>query len=309
VVTILNFILTHVLPGDPVTALVGQFPAPPAYVALVRHDYGLDQPLYVQLWLYLVNLAHGNLGYSFGSQRPVLPLILQHATATLELMVPALILASIVGVWLGGAAARRVGSIYDGVLSAVSIGGYSTPVFWLAQILIIVFAIKFPILPAQGEYTIGAGYTGGAAFLDYLQHLALPGLALAFFNIALVARVARASMFEALHQDYTQLALAKGLRPTYVFWRHVMPNALIPIVTVIGFNFGSALTGAVLTETVFGWPGIGSLFVASIAKRDYPVLEGIFLLTSFAVLAVNLVTDLTYGLIDPRVARTYQGGA
>ncbi len=169
------------------------------------------------------------------------------------------------------------------------------------------FAIKLPLLPAQGMYTIGSDNTGLAAVGDYLQHLILPGAALTFFNIALVARVSRASMYEALHQDYTQLALAKGLRPTYVFWRHVVPNALIPIVTVIGFNFGSALTGAVLTETVFGWPGIGSLFVASIEKRDYPVLEGIFLLTSFAVLAVNLITDLTYGFIDPRVARSYQG--
>jgi peptide/nickel transport system permease protein len=307
VITVVNFVLTHILPGDPVTALVGQFPAPPAYVALVRHDYGLDQPLYIQLWLYLGSLLHGNLGYSFGSQRPVLPLILQHARATLLLMVPALTVASVVGVWLGGAAARRVGSVYDSILSAVSIGGYSTPVFWLAQILIIAFAIKVPILPAQGMYTIGSDYTGWAAVGDYLQHLVLPGSALAFFNIAIVARVARTSMFEALHQDYTQLALAKGLRPSYVFWRHVMPNALIPIVTVIGFNFGSALTGAVLTETVFGWPGIGSLFVASIEKRDYPVLEGIFMLTSFAVLAVNLITDLTYGFIDPRVARSYRG--
>jgi len=309
VVTILNFILTHILPGDPVTAIVGQFPAPPAYVALVRHDYGLDQPLYVQLWLYLGNLLHGNLGYSFGSQRPVLPLILQHAQATLLLMVPALTIASIVGVWLGGAAARRVGSLYDHILSAVSIGGYSTPIFWLAQVLIIVFAIRLQVLPAQGMYTIGSDYTGFDTVTDYLQHWALPGTALAFFNIALVARVARSSMYEALHQDYTQLALAKGLRPRYVFWRHVLPNALIPIVTIIGFNFGSALTGAVLTETVFGWPGIGSLFVASIVKRDYPVLEGIFLLTSFAVLLVNLVTDLTYGFIDPRVARTYKGGS
>jgi peptide/nickel transport system permease protein len=306
IVTILNFLLTHVLPGDPVTALVGQFPAPPAYVDLIRHDYGLDQPLLTQLWLYLVSLTHFNLGYSFGSQRPVLPLILQHAEATLALMVPALIVASLAGVALGGAAARRVGSLYDTVLSGVSIGGYSTPVFWLAQVLILVFSIKLGVLPAQGMSTVEATDTGGfAAFTDYLQHLVLPGAALAFFNIAIVARVARASMFEALHQDYTTLALAKGLNPTFVFWRHVMPNALIPIVTVIGYNFGSALTGAILTETVFGWPGIGSLFVASIAKRDYPVLEGIFLLTSFAVLAVNLITDLTYAVIDPRVARSY----
>jgi peptide/nickel transport system permease protein len=310
VVTILNFLMTHVLPGDPVTALVGQFPAPPAYVALIRHDYGLDQPLTTQLWLYLGNLIHGNLGYSFGSQRPVLPLILAHARITLALMVPALVVASIVGVLLGGAAARRVGSIYDVLLSAVSVAGYSTPIFWLAQILIIAFAIKLPILPAQGIQTIGATDNGAfASFTDYLQHLVLPGSAIAFFNIAVVARVARASMYESLHQDYTLLALAKGLRPTYVYWRHVMPNALIPIITVIGYNFGSALTGAILTETVFGWPGIGTLFVASITKRDYPVLEGIFLLTSLAVLVVNLITDLTYAVIDPRVARSYQGTA
>jgi peptide/nickel transport system permease protein len=306
IVTILNFLLTHILPGDPVTALVGQFPAPPAYVALIRHDYGLDQPLLSQLWLYLGNLTHFNLGYSFGSQRPVLPLILQHAGATLMLMLPALFVASMAGVLLGGAAARRVGSVYDHMLSAISVAGYSMPIIWLAQVLILVFSIRFAILPAQGMFSVTGTEGGGlASFTDYLQHLVLPGAALAFFNIAIVARVARSSMYEALHQDYTTLALAKGLHPTYVYWRHVMPNALIPIVTVIGYNLGSALTGAVLTETVFGWPGIGSLFVASITKRDYPVLEGIFLLTSFAVLAVNLLTDMTYALIDPRVARSY----
>ena len=308
VVTILNFLLTHVLPGDPVTALVGQFPAPPAYVALVRHDYGLDQPLGVQLVDYLGNLARGNLGYSFGSQRPVLPLVLFRAQATALLIGPALVVASIVGVLLGGAAARRVGSVYDVVLSAISVGGYSTPIFWLGQILIIVFAINLQILPAQGMHTIGESDVGPfATVADYLQHLVLPGAALAFFNIAVIARVARASMFEALHQDYTLLALAKGLHPTYVYWRHVMPNALIPIVTVVGYTFGSALTGAILTETVFGWPGIGTLFVASITKRDYPVLEGIFLLTSIAVLVANLVTDLLYAVIDPRIARSYDG--
>jgi peptide/nickel transport system permease protein len=169
-----------------------------------------------------------------------------------------------------------------------------------------VFAVYFRVLPAQGMLTAGADNSAVPAILgDYLRHLVLPGIAVAVSYLAVVARVARASLVEAMHQDFTLLALAKGLSPTYTFWRHVLPNALIPVITVIGYNFGYAITGAILTETVFGWPGVGYLFIDSISKRDYPVLDGIFLFTTFTVIVANLLTDLAYAVADPRVARSF----
>jgi peptide/nickel transport system permease protein len=301
-----NFVLTHLIPGDPVDALVGDFPAPREYLDQVRHDFGLDQPLAIQLWLYIQNLAHGNLGFSFANRQPVLPLLLQRALFTLMLMLPALTVASFTGVLLGGMAARRVGSTFDLVLSAVTLFGYSVPIFWLAQVFIVVFAVYFRVLPAQGMLTAGADNSSFPRVLgDYLRHLVLPGIAVAVAYLAVVARVARASLVEAMQQDFTLLALAKGLSPSYTFWRHVLPNALIPVITVIGYNFGYAITGAILTETVFGWPGVGYLFIDSISKRDYPVLDGIFLFTTFTVIVANLLTDLAYAVADPRVARSF----
>jgi peptide/nickel transport system permease protein len=301
-----NFVLTHLVPGDPVDALVGDFPAPREYTDQVRHDFGLDQPLPVQLGLYLENLARGNLGFSFANRQPVLALVLQRAVFTLLLMLPALTVASCVGVLLGGAAARRAGSVSDILLSGIALFGYSVPVFWLGQVVIVVFAVFFRVLPAQGMLSVeGADASGGTLIVDYLRHLLLPGFVVAVSYMAVVARVARASLVEAMHQDFTLMALAKGLSPGQTFWRHVLPNALIPVITVIGYNFGYAISGAILTETVFGWPGVGYLFISSIAKRDYPVLDGIFLLTTLTVIAANLITDLAYGVVDPRVARSF----
>jgi peptide/nickel transport system permease protein len=305
VVLVVNFLLTHVVPGNPVDALVGEFPAPPEYVEKVKHDFGLDRPLWVQLGLYGVNLARGNLGFSFANRQAVLPLILRHAGFTLLLMVPALSVAAIAGVLLGAAAARRVGGPYDAVLTAVSLAGSAIPVFWLAQVLIVVFAVTLHWLPAQGMLSIDQGTTWSAVVRDYLRHLVLPGFAIAVSYLAVVARVSRASLLEATKQDFVLLALSKGLWPSRVFWRHVLPNALIPVITVIGYNFGYALTGAILTETVFGWPGLGYLFITSVAKRDYPVLEGIFLLASVTVVLANLLTDLAYAVVDPRVRRSF----
>lgn len=304
VILIVNFVLTRILPGNPIDALVGEYPAPPEYVEKLRRDFGLDRPLTVQLWRYLVHLGQGDLGYSFANRQPVAGLILRHAAQTLLLMIPALTLASIGAVLLGAAAARRAGSVYDVVLTAVSLAGYSVPVFWLAQVLIVVFAVTLQWLPAQGMLSAdraGAGWL--ALTTDYLWHLILPGCAIAVSYLAVVARVTRASVGEAMRQDFLLLALAKGLRPDQVFWRHALPNALIPVITVIGYNFGYALTGAILTETVFGWPGLGYLFITSISKRDYPILQGIFLLASISVVVANILTDLAYGAVDPRIGR------
>ena len=306
VVMVVNFVLTHVVPGNPIDALVGEFPAPPDYVEKVREDFGLDRPLWVQLWRYGVALAQGNLGFSFANRQSVLPLILRHAGSTLLLMIPALSAAAVGGIFLGAAAARRIGGVSDAALTAVTLAGYSVPVFWLAQVLIVIFAVTLHWLPAQGMLSIDQGGGGVAAVIrDYLRHLVLPGFAVAISYMAVVARVCRASLLEAMRQDFVLLALSKGLEPNRVFWRHVLPNALIPVITVIGYNFGYALTGAILTETVFGWPGLGYLFITSIAKRDYPVLEGIFLFASVTVVLANLLTDLAYAVVDPRVWRSF----
>ncbi len=180
------------------------------------------------------------------------------------------------------------------------------PVFWLAQMLVIVFAINLGWLPAQGMKNMREEYTGIDAVLNTLRHLVLPAFSVMIFYIAIVARVARASVSEALHHDYVLTAKAKGLSSRTILWRHVLPNAMIPVVTVIGYNFGHALTGAILVETVFAWPGIGNLFITSIANRDYPVLQGIFLLAAVSVVVINILTDLLYAFLDPRVRTNHE---
>ena len=303
-IVIVDFLITHILPGDPVDVLVGDFPAPPDYIMQVRREFGLDQPLSTQLWLYIVNLAQGNLGFSFLNRQPVLTLILQRAGSTLLLMVPALVLASVLGVMIAVRAARRAGSAMDSFLTGVSLVGYSIPVFWLAQILIVIFAVNLGWLPAQGMLSIRSSGTGLGLVGDYAKHWVLPGFCITVYYLAVVARVARSSMLEMLHQDFVLTARAKGLSERAVLWKHVLRNSLIPVITVIGYNFGYSLTGAILTETVFAWPGLGSLFVTSISNRDYPVLAGIFLLAAIAVVLANLITDLLYAAADPRVRVT-----
>jgi peptide/nickel transport system permease protein len=297
---VVDFLITHLLPGDPIDALVGNFPAPPDYVARIRHDFGLDESLSAQLGYFLLNLAHGQLGFSFVNRLPVLQLILDRAGATLILMLPSLVLASLIGIALAVAATARNDRTMDSVLTCVSLAGHSVPVFWLAQTLIVVFAVKLGWLPAQGMRSIRSH----DPVLDLLRHLVLPGFCITIYYLAVVARVARASMLEILHQDFVLTARAKGIGRRAVLWRHVLRNAAIPVITVVGYNFGTSLTGAILTETVFAWPGLGGLFINSIANRDYPVLSGIFLLASIAVVVANIVTDLLYVVADPRIRMT-----
>jgi peptide/nickel transport system permease protein len=299
-ILIINFLIVHLVPGDPVQALVGDFPTPPGYTEQVRREFGLDKPLVSQLGRYLWNLGRGNLGFSFANRQPVLGLILDRARFTLLLMLPALCLAAAIGVALALAAAPRAGSAYDSAITALSLIGYSLPVFWLGQLLVILFAIKLAWLPAQGMITLRSPPTGWAAVRDVLWHLVLPALSVTIYYTAVVARVARASVLETIAQDYVLTARAKGLSPRAVLWRHVLPNSLIPVVTVIGYNFGYSLTGAILVETVFAWPGLGNLFITSVGNRDYPVLQGIFLFTGITVVLANVVTDLLYGVLDPR---------
>lgn len=302
-ILVVDFLITHLLPGNPIDALVGNYPAPADYIERVRHDFGLDESLAAQLGHFLVNLAQGNLGFSFVNRQPVLPLILDRAGVTLILMLPSLILASLIGVALAVAATSRNGRLMDSVLTGVSLIGHSIPVFWLAQILIVVFAVTLQWLPAQGMRSIRTH----EPVLDLLRHLVLPAFCITIYYLAVVARVARASMLEILHQDFILTARAKGISRRAVLWRHVLRNAAIPVITVVGYNFGTSLTGAILTETVFAWPGLGGLFINSIANRDYPVLSGIFLLASIAVVMANIITDLLYAIADPRIRMTTAG--
>ncbi|MCS0495531.1 ABC transporter permease [Ancylobacter mangrovi] len=300
-IVVVNFVLTRIVPGDPTTALVGEFPVPQAYIDQIRHDFGLDQSIPAQLYYYLVHVAQGDLGFSFVGRQNVLPLILRRAGVTLILMLPSLTLASIIGVLIAVRAARRAGSSLNTFLTALSLAGASVPVFWLAQMLVMLFAVRLGWLPAQGMVSVRANYTGLAYFLDLLRHLILPSFCITIFYLAIVVRVARTSMLEMLHQDFVLTARAKGLSENQVVVRHVLRNALIPVITVIGYNFGYSLTGAILTETVFAWPGIGGLFVSSIHYQDFPVLSGIFLLAATAVVAANFITDILYAVVDPRV--------
>jgi ABC-type dipeptide/oligopeptide/nickel transport system permease component len=216
-------------------------------------------------------------------------------------VLPALTLAAIIGILLGMVAAPRAGTFGDSAVTAISLFGKSVPVFWLGQMLILLFAVNLGWLPAQGMTSVRSSATGWGRALDVLQHQILPTFCVTIYYVAVVARVARASILQALNQDFVLTAVSKGLPWRRVLWRHVFPNAAIPVVTVIGYNFGHSLTGAIVTETVFAWPGLGGLFLNAIANRDYPILQGMFLFIAFTVVTANLVTDLAYVVIDPRV--------
>jgi peptide/nickel transport system permease protein len=302
-VVVLNSALIQLAPGDPATILVGDFPAPPAYVAQVRHQFGLDQPIPVRILRYVEQVLHGNLGYSFANRQPVGSLILDRLGATLELTLTALALASVLGILLGIIAARRPGGRLDMTVQTVSLAGYSLPEFWLGQLLILGFSLWLRWLPAQGAESLRGVPPGFAGFLDHLRYLVLPVTALALRYLALIARVTRTSMLEVLSADYILAVRARGASERMVLFAHALRNAAAPVLNVIGYNLGFVLGGSALIETVFGWPGIGRLLFDSISARDYPVMMGILLLISASVVMANLLTDLIHRLIDPRIER------
>lgn len=303
-VVIVNFLLIQLAPGDPVTLLVGDFPAPEEYVRQVRAEFGLDRPVPERLVLYLEQLAQGNLGFSFANRLSVVELIGNRLAATLELMLTALVFALILGVSLGVIAARGRGKIADWISQLTALAGYSVPDFWLGQILIILFAVTLGLLPSQGIRSPRSVATGFDAFLETLPYLILPTIALSVRFIALFSRITRSAMLDVLNADFVLGARAKGLSEGRVLIAHVLRNAALPIVTVVGYNVGLLVAGSALIETVFSWPGIGRLLFDSITKRDYPVMTGILLLVSFTVVIANLLTDLAYAALDPRVRYT-----
>jgi ABC-type dipeptide/oligopeptide/nickel transport system permease component len=300
-IVVVNFSLIHLAPGDPIVALVGEFQASPEFIDGVRRQYGLDKPIPVQLGLYLVNVLKGDLGYSFAFKQPVLGVIVDRVPATVLLMGAALLYSTLLGVLFGVVSSKKQYSRTDHSITLLSLIGYSMPVFWLGQILLIGLALHLPLFPAQGMESLREAYTGWARAADILHHLILPGFALGLSYLAINTRFTRASMIEVMAQDYIRTARAKGLSEAAITYKHALRNALLPLVTVTGLNFGFLLAGAVLTETVFAWPGLGRLMYDSIYTRDYPVLMGMFIIISVMVIAVNLVTDLVYSVLDPRI--------
>jgi peptide/nickel transport system permease protein len=295
------FTIVHLAPGDPVRALVGDFPAPDDYVRQVRKEFGLDRPLIVQFGRYVGALARGDLGFSFVYRKPVLVLIGERAAATALLTLSALALASVLGVALGVLAARRPFSALDGVVSGGAVVGFSVPAFWLGQLLILGFAVSLGWLPAQGMESVRERYEGWARVEDVAAHLLLPALALSLRFLGMTARLARSSMLEVLGRDYIRSAQAKGAGELRVLVGHALPNAVLPLITLVGYNLGFVLAGSALVETVFGWPGMGRLLYDSVFARDSPVLLGIMITVSLSVVAANLLTDVLYAYADPRI--------
>lgn len=305
-VVIINFMLIRLAPGDPAAVLAGESgSSDPAYVEQLRHQFGLDKPVPVQLGIYLKGIAHLDLGFSYRQRLPVFSLIMDRLPATLLLMVCAFLFAVIFGVLAGVIAARaRYRGKHpwlDSVMMTLALLVYATPQFWLALLAIIFFSLQLGWLPAFGMETVAGGLQGWARIKDVGLHLILPTLSLGCFFMSVYARLARASMLEVLGQDFIKTARAKGVRVGEIVRRHALRNALLPVVTFAGIQLGQMAGGAVLTETVFGWPGIGSLMFDSLIQRDYPVLLGVFLVTSTMVVVFNLLTDLIYRFIDPRI--------
>jgi len=285
-ISLIVFLLVRLLPGDPARIIAGLL-ASEEDVRLIRVSLGLDRPLPVQYAIFFGRLVRGDLGISARTQEPVLKEVLARLPATIKLAVISMTIAGVVGVLGGVAAAYWRNSLLDFLISVGTLFGVSMPVYWLGLMLIVLFAVRLHWLPA-------AGSERPASYI-------MPSLTLAAFSMALVARMTRSSMLEVLGEDYVRTARAKGLSERMVILRHALKNAFIPVLTVIGLQFGTLLGGAVLTETVFGWPGMGQLLVNSIFSRDYPMVQGIVLVFSFLFILVNLVVDILYAYVDPRI--------
>ena len=301
-VVVLNFFLIHAAPGDPAQVIAGEMGgASPEILASIRARYGLDQPLVTQLGSYLSKAVRGDLGFSFYFNEPVTGLILSRLPATLLLVLSGLTLAVVVGTLLGVLSARRPHGLLSHVVSMIAIAGYAAPVFWTGLMLLVLFASVYRIFPVAGMADVVTPRQGFAYALDVLHHLALPALTLGIVYIAQYSRLTRTSMIGVLQADYIRTARAKGLAESVVVIKHALRNALIPLVTMVGLQFGQVFAGAVLVETVFAWPGLGRLVFDSILRRDYPTLLGILVFSAILVIAANLATDLVYRLVDPRI--------
>ena len=297
---VFNFFLIHIAPGDPVNYLAGQS-GDEQYFALIRAKFGLDQPFLTQLWVYLSGVLRGDLGYSLSHQQPVLAVILARLPATLLLVIPSIVIAAVLGIVLGVESARRPDSVFDRVINTFALLGHSLPSFSIGMLLLLLFSLQLGLFPAQGATSANQDLSGLAYVADFISHLALPCLTLVIVQLAQILRLTRAEMINVLDENYITAARAKGVGETRLLYVHGLRNALIPVVTVIGSDLGMLLSGAVLVETVFAYPGLGRLMLEAIAARDYPILLGLLITTSAGVAVANFITDTAYPMLDPRI--------
>lgn len=315
-ITLLVFVFLHLIPGDPAVVMAGER-ATPEQVAALREQLGLNQPLPVQYLVFLGNLLRLNFGTSIISGVPIAEEIKTRWPATFELSVAAMLVATVIGIPAGVLAAVRKNSAVDNLTMSGSLIGVSLPVYWLGLLLVYLFAVNLQWLPPSGRISIDAGFnfkpiTGFyvldsllqgdfRALKDVLAHLILPAITLGTIPLAILARITRSAMLEVLSQDYIRTARAKGLLERWVILKHALKNALLPVVTIIGLQFGTLLGGAILTETIFSWPGIGSWIYEGILSRDYPVVQGGVVFVAVAFVLINLLVDLSYAFFDPRI--------
>lgn len=301
-ITIIIFGLIHLAPGDPTDVMGGPRGLPPDIRETIRTEYGLDQPLYVQYFVWLSKLLRGDLGFSYINRQSVVDMISLKIPLTLELMLTAEIISIVVAIILGVIAAVKQYSITDAACSLGALIGYSTPDFWLAAMLILTLSLGLKLFPSSLPYSTGVIFaTPFDAFLDHLKHLFLPAVSLIIVWTAYLFRMVRSAMLEVLTQDYITTARAKGLKELIVIYKHALRNALLPIVTYVGNSIGFLLSGAAVIETIFGWPGLGELMVRRTEFRDYPALMGLSIAIAIMVLIVNLCSDIAYAVVDPRI--------
>ena len=320
-ITLLAFSLIHLIPGDPVQVMAGERRLDPAFYKEVMHRLGLDRPLYEQYGVYLWKALHLDLGESFVTHEAVWSEFTKLFPATMELSLFALALASVLGLLVGVLAAIKRGTVLDHGAMGLALTGFSMPIFWWGLLLIMFFsvamreiapafalpvsgrmALEFDILPRTGFMLIDSWLSGEpGAFRSAVSHLVLPAIVLGTIPLAVIARMTRSAMLEVLREDYVRTARAKGLSPARVVFVHALRNALVPVVTIIGLQIGTLLGGAVLTETIFSWPGVGKWLIDAIGRRDYPVVQGGILITATLVIVVNLIVDVLYGWVNPRI--------
>lgn len=313
-VTILTFSLLHLIPGDPARSMLGE-KANEAQLELLREELGLNEPFIIQYGSFLGKIVQGDLGESIQSKEDISTEMLVKLPATVELTIFAMILAIIVGVLAGTIAAVKQYSWFDNISMTGALFGVSLPIFWLGLMMILIFSVYFNILPPSGRLTSGVELenitnfylldsilTGNwLAFKDVFLHLLMPGIALGTIPMAIIARMTRSSMLEVMKQDYIRTAQAKGLKKHLVVFQHALKNAFLPVLTVIGLQFGLLLGGAVLTETIFSWPGVGRYVYLAVLGRDYPIVQSTILIIAVIFVLVNLVTDILYKYFDPRI--------
>ena len=301
-IVVMNFFLIRLAPGDPAVVMAGEAGASdPAFVQQLREKFSLDKPLPEQLATYVKGIVTLDLGFSFRQQMPVSKLIAERIGATLLLTLSAFAISLTLGIFFGTLAARFAGSWGDSAITAAALIFYATPIFWLALMAILLFSVYLGWLPSFGYDTVGGNYTGLAYVGDVAQHLVMPAMTIGLFFMATYTRMTRASMLEVKRLDFVKTARAKGLRDSVIQRRHVLRNALLPVVTLAGVHSGTLIGGAVITETVYAWPGIGRLMYEALLQRDYNLLLGVFVVCSAMVLIFNLLTDLVYRLVDPRI--------